>query len=281
MTKAASLGEFESSFRRTPRNEAFYNRTVMNVNVTEIHNVYNERVVVNNNNHVSYNGGEGGINVRSTPQQEAAARARYVPPVPTQIQHVQVARSNPQLRASANMGKPPIVATPRPGDFKSSGVVQAKEAGGHYAPPANHGGNQPRANAIGGRPENAAPRTENNNSAGNSARRSSTLTHVRDLPPAERLPAPNTGNPKQEQKYQQQQEKLYAQQEKERRKVAQQQEKQDQKMAQQHASDTRMQQQEQRHQQQTQQLQQKHQQQQQQIQQRAQPKPQERSKPLR
>src|ERR1700731_4829681 len=58
----------------------FYNRAVMNVNVTEIHNVYEDRtVVVNNVNRVSYNGGQGGINARPSPQEEAAARDRHIP----------------------------------------------------------------------------------------------------------------------------------------------------------------------------------------------------------
>ena len=117
----------------------FYNRYVNNVNITEIHNVYNTTVVYNNDNHVSYNGGNGGINERPTPQEEAAAHERHIRPVAAQTQHIQAARSNPQLRASANMGKPPVAATPRPGEFKGS-VVAAREAGGKYTPPANRGG---------------------------------------------------------------------------------------------------------------------------------------------
>ncbi|MGZ7076126.1 MAG: YXWGXW repeat-containing protein [Candidatus Angelobacter sp.] len=233
----------------------FYNRAVVNVNVTEIHNVYNE-TVVNNNNHVSFNGGNGGVNARPTAQEEAAAHERHIAPVAAQTQHAQAARSDPQQRASANMGKPAVAATPRPGDFKGSGVVQAKEAGGHYTPPANRGGNQARGNA-------AAPRGENN------AERPSAPAHVRDLPPAERPASSNPGD----KKYQQQQEKLYNQQQKERQKVAQQQEKEDQKLAKQNASEAQKQQQEQRHQQQTTQLQQKHQQQQQHMQQKTQPAP--------
>ena len=108
----------------------FYNRAVSNVNVTEIHNVYNTTVVVNNENHVSYNGGQGGLNARPTPQEEAAARERHIPPVAAQTQHMQAARSNPQQRASVNRGKPEIAATPKPGAFKDRGVVQARAAGG-------------------------------------------------------------------------------------------------------------------------------------------------------
>jgi hypothetical protein len=227
----------------------FYNRSVSNVNITEIHNVYNTTVVNNDDNHVSFNGGNGGISARATAEEEAAAHERHVAPVAAQTQHAQEARANPQQRASVNMGKPPVAATPKPGDFKNRGVVQAREAGGHYTPPANRGGNA------------AAPHPEN-------AERPSAPNHVRDLPPAERPSAPNTGNPKLDQKYQQQQDMLYTQQQNERQKVAQQQEKEDQNLARQNASDAKKQQQEQRHQQQTQQLQQKHQQQQQHLQQR-------------
>ncbi len=229
----------------------FYNRAVLNVNVNEIHNVYENRVNVTNVNHVSYNGGTGGVSARPTAAEEAASHERHIPAVAAQTQHVQEARNNPQQRASANMGKPAVAATARPGDFKG-GAVAAREAGGKYEPPANRGGNAART--------------------GNSAadRGTSAPTHVRDIAPAERAPAPNTGNAKLDKKYQQQQNKLYAQQDKERQKVAKQQEKEDQKAAKQNNEAAR-QQVEQRHQQQTQQLQQRHQQQQQQMQQRMQP----------
>ena len=44
----------------------FYNRAVMNINGTEIHNVYNTTVINRNGNRVSFNGGNGGINARAT-----------------------------------------------------------------------------------------------------------------------------------------------------------------------------------------------------------------------
>ena len=238
----------------------FYNRDVSNVNVTEIHNVYNTTVIHNTTvTRVSYNGGNGGITARPTPEEEQAAHDRHIAPVAVQTRHMQEARADPRQRASANMGKPPIAATPKAGEFKGHGVVEAKEAGGRYTPPAR-GANQPH-------PENK-----------NNSTRAGTPGHVHDLPPLERPTAPNTGNAKLDQKYQKQQEKLYAQQEKERQKVTQQQEKEDQKLAKQNTSEQKKQQVEQRHQQQTQQLQQRHEQQRQQLQQR-QPPP--RSKPQR
>jgi len=93
----------------------FYNRSVTNVNLTHIRNVYNTRVVNENRvNRISYNGGNGGINARPTPQQEAAARERHVPPVSTQIRHIQAARGNRQLRASINQGRPPLLPPQSP-----------------------------------------------------------------------------------------------------------------------------------------------------------------------
>jgi hypothetical protein len=255
----------------------FYNRAVNNVDVTIIHNVYATNVENRTENRVSYNGGEGGLNARPTPQQEAAARERHLPPVAVQAQHMQEARSNPQQRASVNRGKPEVAATPRPGAFKERGVVQAKAPGGSYNPPTNRGnrgGNQGAENGAGGRPENnAGTRPENNpRPEGNTPPRS--YSHVRELPPPERPSSSSADNSNQDRKYQQQQEKLYSQQQKERQKVAQQQEREDQRIAQQ-SNDQAKQQMEQRHQQQTQQMQERHQQQQQQIQQRQPPRQQE------
>ena len=51
---------------RWDHDQFYYNRAVNNVNVTNIHNVYNTTVINNNSNHVSYNGGNGGITARPT-----------------------------------------------------------------------------------------------------------------------------------------------------------------------------------------------------------------------
>src|SRR5271156_4770300 len=169
----------------------FYNRAVTNVNVTVIHNVYETKVDVRNDVHVSYNG-HGGIDARPTAQEEAAAHERHVGPVAAQTAHINAARANPAI-------------------------------------------------------------------------------HPKDLPPAERAAPPNTGNAKLDQKYQQQQTKLAAQQDKERQKLQQQQDKEHQQLAKQKANDQKTQQVEQKHQQQTQQLVQRHTQQQQQLQQKQAP----------
>ena len=122
------FGYFGTGFEggRWDHGHFFYNRAVVNVNVTNIHNVYETKVNVNENR-VSYNGGNGGINARATAEQEAAARERHIAPVAAQVQHAQEARSNPEQRASRNEGKPPIAASARPGDFKGGDVVKARK----------------------------------------------------------------------------------------------------------------------------------------------------------
>jgi hypothetical protein len=236
----------------------FYNRSVNNVNVTIVHNVYNTTVINNRTvNRVSYNGGNGGVQARRGPEQEAAAHERHIPPVAAQTQHAQMARTDPEQRASMNHGKPPIAASPKPGVLRAAGAVSAKEAGAPYSPP----GNRNQAEVRG----NRAPQAENH------TQRPTNAVHPNELPAYERPAPPNTGNNKLDKKYQQQQQKLYANQDKERQKLQRQQEQDHQRMARQNANDARKQQIEQRHQQQTQQLQQRHVQQQQQLQQKQQP----------
>jgi hypothetical protein len=113
----------------------YYNRSVTNVNVTNITNVYNQTVIVNNTtvNHVSYNGGNGGIEARPTAQQLAAEHERHQAPLPIQTQHQQGAARNRELFASVNRGRPPVAATARPADFHSA--VPARAAGAPYRAP--------------------------------------------------------------------------------------------------------------------------------------------------
>ena len=98
----------------------FYNRSVNNVNVTNIHNVYNTTIVNNTTvvNRVSYNGGNGGINIRPTREEETADRERHIPPVAAQVQHVRAAQGDREFRASVNHGRPAVAASARPGEFQ-------------------------------------------------------------------------------------------------------------------------------------------------------------------
>jgi len=207
--------------------------------------VHNETVT-----RVSYNGGNGGVMARPSAHDEQVQSQRHIPPVAAQTQHVQAARSNPQMRAEANQGKPPVAATSRPGEFSGGGVVAAKSEGAPYKPAPSRTGTP----AAGGtRPEGGAPANP---------------THAKDLQQHTVQTAPSSGNPRTDMKYQQDQQRLVNQQNQEHQKLQQQQDKEDQKAAKQN-NQQKTQQVEQRHQQQTQQLEQKHTQQQQQMQTRA------------
>jgi hypothetical protein len=219
----------------------FYNTTVNNINVTVIHNVYNTRITETTVTRVSYNGGNGGITARPTAREEAFAHEKHVAPVALQVQHAQAARSDPRERFSANHGAPAVAATPKPGAFKDREVVAAKGGAAEH-------------------PESNTPRP-------------TTAVHPKDLPPIEHPAAPNTGNPKVDQKYQKQQDKLNAQQAQDREKLQEQQDQEHAKLAKQNADNARQQQVEQKHQQQTQQMVQKHAQQTQQLQQKQQAAP--------
>lgn len=165
--------------------EFYYNRSVTNVNVTNVTNVYNKTVIVNNTNvnRVSYNGGNGGIAARPTSQQLAAQREHHVAPLPVQAQHQQAAAHNRELFARVNQGRPPVAATARPADFHSA--VPARAAGATYRAPAISPreargpaapGNRPmtpsnsnNANRTGNRPMNSPNPRDNSRSNGSRA----------------------------------------------------------------------------------------------------------------
>ncbi len=83
-----------------------YNRTVNNVNVTVIRNVYNYRVVENHTSRVSFNGGHGGIQVRPQMAELAALREAHAGPMSTQLEIAQQARSNHANFYAVNRGRP-------------------------------------------------------------------------------------------------------------------------------------------------------------------------------
>jgi hypothetical protein len=128
----------------------YYNRSVTNVNVVNIHNTYNTTVINNTTiNRVSYNGGAGGARAMPTAAERNAAQEHHFQPTTGQIQHHQAAGSNRELLASVNHGSPAIAASPRPGVFKGQGVVAANRNNNFNRAATNH---------------SMAPRSENKNS---------------------------------------------------------------------------------------------------------------------
>ncbi|MFZ0139181.1 MAG: hypothetical protein WAK89_19100 [Candidatus Sulfotelmatobacter sp.] len=114
----------------------FYNTAVMHVNTTQITNVYvNRTVIVNNESHVAFNGGEGGVAARPTAQEEAYSREKHTPRVAAQVRQQHAASQDKALFASNNHGAPAVAATAKPGVFSGAGVVRAKSAGAPYHAP--------------------------------------------------------------------------------------------------------------------------------------------------
>ena len=114
----------------------YYNRSVTNVSVTNVTNVYNKTVIVNNRSTTSFNGGTGGVQARPTAQEDAYSREHHTAPLATQTQHEHAASQNRENFASQNHGRPAVAATARPGDFSRHSAVAARAAGGEYHAPA-------------------------------------------------------------------------------------------------------------------------------------------------
>lgn len=210
----------------------FYNRSVNNLHGGDFHNVYDERVTIGVDSHVSFNGGSGGVEARPTREQETAAGQRHIPAVGAQTEHAQAARSNPEQRAGVNHGKPAVAATARTATVSDHATTGARDA----AEPARAG-------------------------AGGEARDTHTAVHPNDLAPIARPAAVNSGNAKADRNYEKQQDQLISKQTQERQQLQQKQDAEHQQ-----TSPARTPQLEQKHQQQTQQLAQKHSAQQQQLQ---------------
>ncbi|TAM83264.1 MAG: hypothetical protein EPN41_14510 [Candidimonas sp.] len=142
----------------------YYNRTVNNVNVTNIRNVYVGKTVVNNvRNRVSFNGGRGGTVARPTSAQRRYEGQHHYAPTSFQTRQREMSERDRGQRFDANRGRPEAPARQylahpeerqsgaggrqpegrqqsRPG---TGGPQQAPRAGGpvpqsRVAPPGNH-----------------------------------------------------------------------------------------------------------------------------------------------
>ena len=127
-----------------------YNRAVNNFGGTHITNVYNKTVNNTTINRTAFNG-PNGVQAKPTPEEEAAAREPHQERTAEQTAHFEAAKGNPELRASANHGRPAIAATAKPGDFKGPGAMPARAAGpgaGMRGPNAGAAGPNPGPGAA-------------------------------------------------------------------------------------------------------------------------------------
>lgn len=139
----------------------YYNKTVNNINLTNITNVYSKTVVNVSPSGASFNGGTGGTTARPTPEQLSAAKQRRSAPVNAQRQQQRAALADPKQRASVNQGKPGVAATQKPGRFTGRNVIPASRAGAPYkAPPGRTtgpGGPAPREERREVKPQERRP----------------------------------------------------------------------------------------------------------------------------
>jgi hypothetical protein len=140
----------------------FYNRSVVNVNVTNVTNVYNRTVVVNNV-HTSFNG-PGGIERSPSREEEEYGREPHTAALAAQSEHEHAASQNRQLFASENHGRPAVAATARPGEFSGRNVEKARSAGEPYHAPKI----SPQEARVSGGNHGSSEMARNNNSARNS-----------------------------------------------------------------------------------------------------------------
>ncbi|MFZ0340527.1 MAG: YXWGXW repeat-containing protein [Terracidiphilus sp.] len=93
----------------------YYNRSVNNVNVSLVHNVYSRSVAGNTNGpRVSYNGGSGGVRAPARPAELAAMRQPHTAPMTSQVQNQRTASTNRAQFVSTNHGRPANVAVSKP-----------------------------------------------------------------------------------------------------------------------------------------------------------------------
>ncbi len=106
----------------------FYNRSVSNINVTNVTNVYNKTVIVNNRTTVAYNGGPGGIQARPTMQETTYAHENHFQPTANQLDHQTFAAQNRSQLASVNHGRPGVPAAATVASFHANPTNPAAAA---------------------------------------------------------------------------------------------------------------------------------------------------------
>ncbi len=240
----------------------YYNRSVTNVNVTVIHNVYEKTVIHNERNvtRVSFNGGPGGVNARPSRAELAAEHERHVPMTSEQSRHFEAARSDRSFLASVNHGHPEVAASPRSGQFRGRGEENGRGVNANRPPDLRESNRPGKPAENRGRdfPDRPGKGPKNNGRI------------FDDRPPSAR---PSTGgpvNPAQEQKHQREFDRMRQQQDTERQKLQRQQDREQQKLDRQRPNQQRQDQLQRRQQQQMEQMNRRHDQQTQKLEQRQQ-----------
>ena len=107
-----------------------YNRSVNNLGGS-VHNIYDHPVELRNGayNHVSYNGGRGGVPYRPSPPELAALREPHYRATGQQLQHQNFAAQDRQQFARYNNGRPALTAA-GPNVYRGNPAATAREGFG-------------------------------------------------------------------------------------------------------------------------------------------------------
>jgi hypothetical protein len=100
-----------------------YNTAVVNVNRTVIHNVYEDRTVINHTtvyNRTSFNGGHGGIQAHESEREASFARENHFAATSEQQNHMQMAHGDRNNFASVNGGHPQNAAARTTNDYHTT-----------------------------------------------------------------------------------------------------------------------------------------------------------------
>jgi hypothetical protein len=125
-----------------------YNRAAANFGSVNVTNVYENKTVIQqntiiNNNHVSYNGGSGGLSARPSPMEMQAEHENHLQPTSNQLQHENFAAQDRSQLASVNHGRPGTTAASNINGYHQTAMEHGRtqpisasdrEAGSHYNP---------------------------------------------------------------------------------------------------------------------------------------------------
>jgi hypothetical protein len=125
----------------------YYNREVNNVANIRASYAYSKEVA-DNRSRVSFNGGNGGTNLRATNAQLAAAHQHHIRATTAQRSEVRAAKADPSQRFAANHGTPAVTGTPRAGDYRAANARTASATQTPRAADTASTGKQQRAAAA-------------------------------------------------------------------------------------------------------------------------------------
>jgi hypothetical protein len=121
---------------RWEEGQFWYNRQANNLRGMNAPTVYDQPPGAGRRDRTSYNGGPGGLRAEPTLAEAAASRGPHAPPTRAQAEEEQFASAQPQQRAGANHGSPPLAALRLPNLFHMAGsMVGAIRSARIYPPP--------------------------------------------------------------------------------------------------------------------------------------------------